>query len=233
MKKILLVACIFALSLFGCRSMSTMTRNITGSDDALVAQLPEEQLASVEEARFHLNVANEDVTLADLRQRLADYHADIATLELALAKNTQERMDIELDIAQEKALSEAGLREPGESVKTLASYNEEHISNESKRYDIEAKIKKVQLRIEDLTSRIHTQEQRVSSMSYSSPVSAPISSETVSEAASQDSKQTSSPTATSTKKDIQLPDYLKVEDDPETTNGAGEDYSVEEGNLSK
>lgn len=245
MRKILFAVCIFMLALSGCRSVGTMTRNITGSDDALVAQLSEEQLAPVDEARFHLNVANEEVSLSELKQELADYRADIAAFELSLAKNRQERQEIELDIAQEKALSQAGMREPGESAKNLAAYNDEHMSNESKRYDIEAKIKKVQLRVEDLTARIEAQEQRVASMSYSTPVASPVAPEAGSGPVAQPpTSDASIPSdagsgtvgaevkSQDSKEGVELPDYLKVEEDPETTNGGDNGYEVEEGALS-
>ncbi|KAB1443387.1 hypothetical protein [Pseudodesulfovibrio senegalensis] len=236
MRKILFAVCIFMLALSGCRSVGTMTRNITGSDDALVAQLSEEQLAPVDEARFHLNVANEEVSLSELKQELADYRADIAAFELSLAKNRQERQEIELDIAQEKALSQAGMREPGESAKNLAAYNDEHMSNESKRYDIEAKIKKVQLRVEDLTARIEAQEQRVASMSYSTPVASPVAQPPTSDASTPSDAGSGTVDAEvksqDSKEGVELPDYLKVEEDSETTNGGDNGYEVEEGALS-
>lgn len=239
MKKFLFIACVFFLALTGCRSVSSVTRSITGTDDSLLAQIPQDQLAAVDEARHELDVAEENVVLAEMKEDFAELGEDLAGYEVKLAKNIQENREIQLDTAREQALAKAGYSDPQKSSEILSDLREELIKNESKRFDIEAAIKKTELRMDDLKQRIADQEQRVSAMTGQSvKVSVPESVNIPPAEPGDAGVTTQSSPEPETKAqpqevedDVTLPDYLKVQDDPEISNGSQEPDDLEEGSL--
>lgn len=231
MKKLLLVACLVLIAMSGCRSVSSVTESIAGTNDSLLTQVPQEKMAHVDEARFQLSVAEEKVKLAGLREDLADEQEKLGGRELTMAKNLREQREIELDLAKAEAIAAANLTDSLESAKQINGYKQELLKNEADRIDIEAKIRKLELTINDLKERIRGQEQHIATMTNQAesvdPGMAPSD-----DAGAQPAEDTFGSAETEEQKEeVTLPEYLKVEEDPDAAQTSGEGSAVEEGAL--
>ncbi|WP_147821017.1 hypothetical protein [Salidesulfovibrio onnuriiensis] len=230
MKKLLLAACIALVAMGGCRSVSSVTNSITGTNDSLLAQVSEDKLSKVDEARFELSVAEENVKLAELKKQLADYEHKRSVNELKLAKINREHREIEVDLAKAEAIRAADLSDPVEGVKEINGYKQELLGNDSNRIEMEAAISQDKLRIDNLKQQIAEQEQHIAALTHQ-PVAS--SQSTSVDPGIAPAGESSAPASKSVKsdKEVSLPDYLKVEDDPDVSSSGGNGNGVDEGAL--
>jgi|GEM_PF-1338850 len=213
MKKLLLVACVALIALGGCRTMSSLTDKITGTDDSLLTQVPEEDFLRVDEARFQHTVAEEKVTLAQLKADLSELREKLAGLELDLAKNIEEQRAIQVDLTKAEAIRAANLSERYEGAKEINGYKQDLLANEFDRIDIKADIEQAELHIADMEDQIKDQEGRIDDM-----ISQHIPLDPAPPAPADGSESVPDVTSIEPAKpkgEVTLPDYLKVEDDPD------------------
>lgn len=225
MKKIVLLACLFLIAMSGCRAVSSVANSITGTDDSLLAQVPEDKMAPVDDARFQVTVAEERVKLAQLREDLLDYQEKLSERELDRAKNMREQREIELDLAKAEVIAAAGLSDPVESAKDINGFKQDLLQNEAELIDIDDGIRKEKERITSMQQQVSEQERHIAEMTGQTKVDPGMAPEEAVEPADD-----SIDMETEEKEEVTLPDYLKVEDDPDA--GVDENGSaVEEGAL--
>lgn len=226
MKRVLLVACIALLAMSGCRSVSSVTNSITGTNDSLLAQVPQDQMAAVDDARFQLSVAEEEVKLAELKEELANHEEDLADNELKQAKNVRERREIALDVAKAEAILAADLVDSFEGAKDVNAYKKELLDNESDNIDIKVAIRKNKRTIQNLQEQIKEQERVIAGMT-DQPVAAEAGIAPAEESAIKAKTVSEEPA-----EEVTLPDYMQVEEDPDAglpPEGSGTE--LEEGAL--
>lgn len=218
MKKILSAVCMLGL-LSGC----TTTGVFGGVDDSLMGQIPSSEMGEVYSAMDRLDLAKEELRLAELRTSRAEQQEQLAEHKEDLAENAVEKREIEVEIAKLEALEAQKLGGPAKNLKALNEYRADRLKNENERFELEAEVKKTRHMIEDLDMRIAEQERRVKtvrefkapeSSSESGgtgslePVETDLGSDIVKEEASE---------VQPSGDEVDLPDYLQVEEDPDAT----------------
>lgn len=218
MKKIFGAVCLLGL-LSGC----TTTGVFGGVDDSLVGQIPSSEMGEVYSAMDRLDLAEEELKLAELRTSRAERQEQLAEHEEELAENRVEHREIEVEIAKLEALEAQNLGDPAKNVKALNDYRADKLKNETERFGLEAEVKKTRHLIEDLDLRIAEQERMIrnvrkfkaaesSSEMDEGGTPEPVETDLGNEMPSDDASGIQS-----TGDEVDLPDYLQVEEDPDVT----------------
>ncbi|GAB7023964.1 hypothetical protein [Salidesulfovibrio brasiliensis] len=210
MKRFVLAGLLLAL-LSGCTTTG-VGGVFGGVDDSLLNQVPSSEMGSVYSAMDRLDLAREELKLAELREDRAGMAEKLAGYEKDLADNMVDQREIEADIAKMETIIAAELGDSVETAKKLNDLRSDKLENETKRIEIEADVRKEAHRIEDMDARIARQEGEIERLKQfkaadTEPVEdvkadEPVQQETLDEPAGEK---------------VNMPAYLKVEDDPDAT----------------
>jgi hypothetical protein len=130
-------------------------------DKELVAQVPRDKYGAIDKADFELAVANEEVSLAKLKEELADRQDDYAGIATKLAKAQATAAELALDTARINAVDAAGLGKKEDNLKIKADLNEDSNKNEVERIQLKSKLDQTDLFVRDLTNRVADKEKSV------------------------------------------------------------------------
>ena len=154
---------LLALSLLtGCEATRSLTSSISGSpDENLLAQVPAEEREEVKKAEFDLQVAEEKITLAEMKTELASLQKKYADYEEDAAKEYQKKAEVSVELAKLEAIDRAGLGEKQENIEDIADLKAKELKIEANRIKIEAKRDTTGEKINDLLKQIEEQETRI------------------------------------------------------------------------
>ena len=154
---------LLALSLLtGCEATRSLTSSISGSpDENLLAQVPAEEREEVKKAEFDLQVAQEKITLAEMKTELASLQKKYADYDEDAADEYREKAEVGVDIAKLEAIDRAGLGEKQANIKDIADLKAKQLKIEANRIKIEAKRDTMGEKISDLMKQIEEQETKI------------------------------------------------------------------------
>lgn len=133
-------------------------------DPQLVAQVPFDKRGAINAADAELAVASEDLTLAKMKQELADTQRDYASLGVAMAKAQEQSAKLALDIAMLEAVMAQGLGKPDENTKLLNDLKADRIKSEGERLQLQGKQSGTDLMVRDMQQRVAAKEQDVAAL---------------------------------------------------------------------
>lgn len=143
---------------------SKVTSIISGVDQNLFAQVPEDKREGVHKAEFDLKVSEEKMKLAELKKELAINQKEYADYEQDLTKKHRKDAAVALDMAKLEAIDKAGLGNEKDNIKAIADLEAKKLNVEADSVKIKAKLEIIELRISDLTKRIEEQKARIEGM---------------------------------------------------------------------
>ena len=154
---------LLALSLLtGCEATRSLTSSISGSpDENLLAQVPAEEREEVKKAEFDLQVAQEKITLAEMKTELASLQKKYADYDEDAADEYKKKAEVSVDLAKLEAIDRAGLGEKQANIKDIADLKAKELKIEGNRIKIEAKRDTTGEKINDLLKQIEEQETRI------------------------------------------------------------------------
>ena len=154
---------LLALSLLtGCEATRSLTSSISGSpDENLLAQVPAEEREEVKKAEFDLQVAQEKITLAEMKTELASLQKKYADYDEDAANEYKNKAEVSVDLAKLEAIDKAGLGEKQANIKDIADLKAKELKIEGNRIKIEAKRDTTGEKINDLLKQIEEQETRI------------------------------------------------------------------------
>ena len=154
---------LLALSLLtGCEATRSLTSSISGSsDENLLAQVPAEEREEVKNAEFDLQVAQEKMTLAEMKSELASLQKKYADYEEDAADEYQKKAEVGVELAKLQAIDRAGLGEKQANIEDIADLKAKELKIEANRIKIEAKRDTTGEKINDLLKQIEEQETKI------------------------------------------------------------------------
>ncbi len=154
---------LLALSLLtGCEATRSLTSSISGSsDENLLAQVPAEEREEVKKAEFDLQVAEEKMTLAEMKTELASLQKKYADYEEDAADEYQKKAEVGVELAKLQAIDRAGLGEKQANIEDIADLKAKELKIEANRIKIEAKRDTTGEKINDLLKQIEEQETKI------------------------------------------------------------------------
>lgn len=211
MRQVLLAGLLLAL-LSGCTTTG-VGGVFGGVDDSVLNQVPSSEMGDVYAAMDRLDLAREELKLAEMREDRAGMAEKQAGYEQDLADNMVEQREIEADIAKMEAIIAANLGDPVETHKKLNGFKSDKLENETKRFEIEAEVNKVRHRIEDMDARIVEQQKKIDQIrSFKAPDTESVQDAAPAETSGESVQQ---PAQDAESGDVTMPDYLQVEEDPD------------------
>lgn len=237
MKRLVMMGC-FVMLLAGCNT-SGMTTMFGGVDESLLAQVPSSDMGGVYSAMDALEVAREEQKLAAMGQERAKLVRKLADRRYDLAKNQLKQRDIEADIAKVEALMNGNIGQPVDNQNNLASYRQKKLDNESRRYEIEAEVKKAELMLKDYEARIEEQKAAVQRLkNFKAADTVPSAAAAASETPTEDwtepakpSKPADTTVQSEPEEELSMPDYLRVEEDPDAASVKPDHPDIKESGL--
>ena len=154
---------LLALSLLtGCEATRSLTSSISGSsDESLLAQVPAEEREEVKKAEFDLQVAQEKMTLAEMKTELASLQKKYADYEEDAADEYKKKAEVSVELAKLEAIDRAGLGEKQANIEDIADLKAKELKIEANRIKIEAKRDTTGEKINDLLKQIEEQETKI------------------------------------------------------------------------
>jgi chromosome segregation ATPase len=150
-----------------CETTRGITNSITGghsSMDELFAQVPAEDRSQVEEAIFHLQVAEEKMKLAEMKSELASLQEKHADYAKDVASKYRDEAEISVDLAKMETIYRAGLGEKEKNINEIADLKAEKLEIQAARVKLEAKRDTTEQRINDLIKQIDEQEIKIANL---------------------------------------------------------------------
>ena len=168
MKSIGHVGLILLLGVFlfnGCET----TRSITGSfsssvDEELYGQVPTEKRAGVEEAEFDLQIAQEELQLAEMQKELTSFQEIHAKYVKEAADEYRKEAEVGVDLAKWEAIDKSGLGNKDKNTDIIADLKAKKFRIKADRVKIEAKRDNVERQIKDLSEQIEEQETKITNL---------------------------------------------------------------------
>ena len=152
---------LLALSLLtGCEATRSLTKS-GSSDENLLAQVPAEEREEVKKAEFDLQVAEEKITLAEMKTELASLQKKYADYDEDAVKEHRKKAEVGVDIAKLEAIDKAGLGEKQANIEDIADLKAKELKIEANRIKIEAKRDTTGEKINDLMKQIEEQETKI------------------------------------------------------------------------
>jgi chromosome segregation ATPase len=154
---------LLALSLLtGCEATRSFTSSISGSsDENLLAQVPAEEREEVKKAEFDLQVAQEKMSLAEMKTELASLQKKYADYEEDAADEYQKKAEVSVELAKLEAIDRAGLGEKQANIEDIADLKAKQLKIEANKIKIEAKRDTTGEKINDLRKQIEEQETKI------------------------------------------------------------------------
>jgi hypothetical protein len=154
---------LLALSLLtGCEATRSLTSSFSGSpDENLLAQVPAEEREGVKKAEFDLQVAQEKMSLAEMKTELASLQKKYADYEEDAADEYQKKAEVSVELAKLEAIDRAGLGEKQANIEDIADLKAKQLKIEANRIKVQAKRDTTGEKINDLRKQIEEQETKI------------------------------------------------------------------------
>ena len=153
---------LLALSLLtGCKTGS-LKSTMTGSpDENLLAQVPAEEREKIKKAEFDLQVAEEQMKVAEMKTELASLQKKYADYDEDAADEYRKKAEVGVELATLEAIDRSGLGEKQKNIEDIADLKAKELKIEVNKIKFEAKRDTTGEKINDLMKQIEEQETKI------------------------------------------------------------------------
>ena len=143
--------------------VSSLTSNV---DPAVVSQIPADKKEGFPQAEFALNVANQKLKLAKMKNDQESDQKKLAGYEEDLAANFQKEADIDYDLVKIEAIINAGLGKKEDNPKIKAHLQSKKLQAQTDRIKIKSGIDVTNLKMKSRSEEIAKLDEAIKAMKF-------------------------------------------------------------------